>query len=70
MQDVGLLIWRDQAGEPLTCHEKIKVLTENLAELQAMAQDVLEEALILGVDEAQTREVLANMIAELENPYA
>ncbi len=62
--------WVDSAGAPLTCHEKLKVLSENMTELQALAQDVLEEALILKVDEAQIRAALISMVAQLENPYA
>jgi len=69
MTDVRAIEWVDAAGQRLTCHEKLKVLTENLTELQAMAQDVLEEALILKADEQQIRQVLSTLIAELENPY-
>ncbi len=70
MADLAAIGWVDQAGEPLTCLEKLKVLSENLTELQDMAQDVLEEALLLKVDEPQIRAVLAQLIAELDNPYA
>ncbi len=62
--------WVDAAGTPLTCYEKLKVLSENMTELQALAQDVLEEALILKVDEAQIRAALTSMMSQLENPYA
>lgn len=70
MADLATIRWVDKAGEPLTCLEKLKVLSENLTELQDMAQDVLEEALLLKVDEPQIRAVLAQLIAELDNPYA
>jgi len=62
--------WQESSGAALTCHEKLKVLAENLTELQAMAQDVFEEALILKVDEQQIRHVLAETIDQMENPYA
>lgn len=61
--------WQDRHGQPLTCHEKLKVLSENVSELQDMAQDVLEEALILGVDERQIRDYMSDVLRELENPY-
>ena len=61
--------WIDKQGQALTCHEKLKVLSENLSELQLMAQDVFEAALILSVDETQIRKVMAKMISDMENPY-
>jgi hypothetical protein len=35
------------------------VLNENLAELRDLAQDALEDGVLMGCDEAQLREVLA-----------
>lgn len=64
-----LPVWRDQAGAPLSCVEKIKVLNENLDELQQIAQDALEDALLMGVDEQQIRAVLNDMVRGLVNPY-
>ena len=37
-------VWRDPAGEPVSCLEKVKVLNENLEEIQQMCQDALEDA--------------------------
>lgn len=62
-------VWRTPEGEPVSCVEKIKVLNENLAELRDLAQDALEDAVLIGCDEAQLREVLAGIIAGLVNPY-
>ncbi len=62
-------IWRTPQGEPVACVEKIKVLNENLAELRALAQDALEDAVLMGADEQQVREVLAGIVAGLVNPY-
>ena len=61
--------WRTSEGEPVSCVEKIKVLNENLAELRDLAQDALEDGVLMGCDEAQLREVLAGLIAGLVNPY-
>ena len=63
-------VWHAPDGSALSCREKIKVLNENLEELQQMAQDALEDAIIMGADEAQIRGVLEQMVAGLENPYA
>ena len=62
-------VWRTPEGEKVSCIEKIKVLNENLAELRALAQDALEDAVLMGCDEAQIREVLAAIVAGLVNPY-
>ncbi len=62
-------VWLTPEGEPVSCVEKIKVLNENLAELRALAQDALEDAVLIGCDESQVREVLAGIVAGLVNPY-
>jgi len=62
-------LWLTPEGEPVSCVEKIKVLNENLAELRGLAQDALEDGVLMGCDEAQLREVLAGIIAGLVNPY-
>lgn len=62
-------VWRTPEGEPVSCVEKIKVLNENLAELRALAQDALEDAVLMGADERQVRQVLHDIVAGLVNPY-
>lgn len=62
-------VWRTPQGEPVSCVEKIKVLNENLAELRDMAQEALEDAVLMGADERQVRDVLAGIVAGLVNPY-
>jgi hypothetical protein len=65
----GFPVWHTPEGEPVSCVEKIKVLNENLAELRGLAQDALEDAVLMGCDEAQVREVLAGIVTGLVNPY-
>ena len=62
-------IWRTPEGEPVSCSEKIKVLNENLTELRELAQEAFEDAVLMGCDEAQVREVLADIVAGVVNPY-
>lgn len=62
-------VWLTPEGDPVSCVEKIKVLNENLAELRALAQDALEDGILMGCDEVQLREVLAGIVAGLVNPY-
>lgn len=61
--------WLDPQGKPVSCTEKIKVLNENLAELRQIAQDAFEDAILIGCDETQVRQVLVGLIAALDNPY-
>ncbi len=63
-------VWTKPDGAPVSCREKIKVLNENLSELFEMAQDALEDAVLMECDEAQVRRVLHQMVDALENPYA
>lgn len=64
-----LPVWRQPDGQPVSCVDKIKVLNENLTELQQMAQDALEDAILMGCDEAQVRDVLERLVGSLDNPY-
>jgi hypothetical protein len=63
-------IWLGPDGEPVTCVDKLAVLNENLEELYEMAQEALEDAVVMGCDEAQVRKVLGDLIAALEEPFA
>jgi hypothetical protein len=62
-------VWHTPEGDPVSCIEKIKVLNENLAELRGLAQDALEDGVLMGCDEEQLREVLTGIVAGLVNPY-
>jgi hypothetical protein len=62
-------LWRTPEGDPVSCVEKIKVLNENLVELRDLAQEALEDAVLMGCDETQVRAVLAGIVADLVNPY-
>jgi len=62
-------VWRSPSGEIVACVEKLKVLRENLEEIQQLCQDALEDAVLMGCDERQFKQVLANLLQQLENPY-
>ncbi len=62
-------VWRTPEGEPLSCIEKIKVLNENLQEIYELSQEALADAVLMGCDERQIREVLARLVRSIENPY-
>jgi hypothetical protein len=64
------IIWRGPKGEVIACVEKNKVLQENLEEIRQTCQDALEDAVLMGCDEQQFRQVLAELVAQLENTYS
>ena len=61
--------WRKPSGAPVSCTEKIKVLNENYDELRALAQETLDDALLMGCSEQQIREILRQMIDDLSASY-
>ncbi len=61
--------WLTPQGEKVSCIEKIKVLNENLEEIQALAQEALEDAVLMGCDEQQFRQVIENIAQRIVNPY-
>lgn len=62
-------VWRSPSGEVVSCVEKLKVLRENLEEIQQLCQDALEDAVLMECDERQFKQVLTNLVQQLENPY-
>lgn len=69
MSDFKLPMWRSPDGEPLACIEKIKVLNENLLEIRELAQEALEDTILMGGSEEQFLAVLDQLNASLKNPY-
>lgn len=61
--------WRKPSGAPVSCTEKIKVLNENYDELRALAQETLDDALLMGCSEQQIRQVLREMLDALPATY-
>ncbi|HEZ2842743.1 hypothetical protein E4O75_04855 [Neisseria meningitidis] len=61
--------WYDDDGQIVSCTEKVKVMSENMAELYQTAQDAFEDALLMGCGERQLRDYLLALIESLENPY-
>ncbi len=63
------IIWRQPDGELVSCEEKLVLLRENLEEIRQECQDSLEDAVLMGCDETQVREVLEKLVRAIENPY-
>lgn len=61
--------WLTPEGRPVTCVEKLKVLEQNLTEFAAVAQDILEDAALMGCDPEQVREILAHRLSCIDIRY-
>ena len=60
--------WPGEDGAPLSCREKLRTLEENHREAAQVLQDAFEDALLMGVDEAAMRAILADLVAGLRSP--
>jgi len=63
------IVWRSPEGKVIACVEKNKVLQENLVEIRQVCRDALEDAILMGCDEQQFRNVLADLVDTLASPY-
>ena len=62
--------WPMPDGTPIACREKLRVLAENHVELAQVLQDAWDDAVLIGVDPAAFRAVLAAMIDGLRSPLS
>ncbi len=62
--------WIRDDGSVVSCTEKVKVMTENFDELKQIAQDALEDGLLMEVSEEQMRQALHALVDTLINPYS
>ena len=60
--------WPQPDGTAVSCREKLKTLAENHTELAQVMQDAFEDAVLIGVDEAAMRGILADMVQRLRSP--
>lgn len=60
--------WPGADGSPIACREKLKVLAENHSEAAQMLADMLEDAVIMGVDEVAMRQIMAELVTALPSP--
>ena len=61
-------IWPQPDGTAVSCREKLRTLAENHEELAQVMQDAFEDAVLMGVDEAAMRAILADMVTALVSP--
>jgi hypothetical protein len=63
-------VWRQSDGKPVSCLEKIKVLNQNIQEIEALCADALEDGVLMGCDAGQIKAALHELIDGLAVPHA
>lgn len=66
----ALPVWRQSNGKPVSCLEKIKVLDQNIREIETLCADALEDGVLMGCDAEQIKAALHGLIDGLEVPQA
>jgi hypothetical protein len=63
-------VWRQSDGKPVSCLEKIKVLNQNIQEIEGLCADALEDGVLMGCDSEQIKQALHELIDGLPVPHA
>ena len=61
--------WRQSDGKPVSCLEKIKVLNQNIQEIETLCADALEDGVLMGCDADQIKQALHELIDGLAAPH-
>ena len=62
-------IWNKPDGSVMDCDESIKVIRQNLEEIQEVCPEAFEDAILMEVSAEQFIEVLEKLVEGLHNPY-
>ena len=62
-------VWRQADGKPVSCLEKIKVLNQNIQEIEGLCADALEDGVLMGCDADQIKAALHELIDGLKAPH-
>jgi len=63
-------VWRQADGKPVSCLEKIKVLNQNIQEIETLCADALEDGVLMGCDADQIKAALHELIDGLKAPHS
>ena len=56
--------WKSLNDENISCTEKIKILNENIIEINQIIEDALEDAVLMGADPKQVIKVILKSLEE------
>ena len=57
-------IWKGTNDENISCTEKIKILNENIIEINQITDDAIEDAILMGADPNQVIEIIIQSLKE------
>ncbi len=57
-------IWKGIDNKNISCTEKIKILNENIIEINQITDDALEDAILMGADPKQVIETIIKSLKE------
>ena len=60
-------IWYSKNKEKLSCKEKILLLNNNILEFYELANEIYDEAILMGVRKEQIKEVLADTVKNINS---
>ena len=59
-------IWLNKSQEIISCDEKLKILNENILELENNFQNIFDDAIIMGCDEKDFKKKVINIVNNLK----
>ena len=62
-------VWLDDSGNKVSCIEKIKVLEHSILELTQIAQETFEDGVLIGINQHQLRQYLAQIMLTLQHNF-
>jgi DNA-directed RNA polymerase subunit H (RpoH/RPB5) len=55
-------IWKTKTKEIISCDEKLKILNENLIEIENLCQGAMDDAILMGCDEKDFKSKVIEVI--------
>ncbi len=59
-------IWLNKSQEIISCDEKLKILNENILELENNFQNIFDDAVIMGCDEKDFKKKVVKIVNNLK----
>lgn len=66
-KDIYPKIWYSKNNEKLSCKEKILLLNNNIIEFHELANEIYDEAILMGVQKEQIKEVLVTAVKNINS---